>query len=411
MSISNQLPTQSVHPRGSAFPKITVGLSLTAIVATYLLANSAAEVATKTKGFSAIIAAFLVGCALLYFRQHRSTAVSPEEEDLDRQLAALDEAKEYFSGALDASDTFRLVVSRIRAIVPISAACLWLLDPERSGLFLREAVGLGADERKGERLAFGVGLTGECYDTGEIAAGREAFSTADHGSECVAIPLRRENEVFSVLQLFIDESFDMEGADPMTFEAVGSRVAPLILSSIAFEQSQANALTDTTTDLPNERAFYLVLENRLAEATRKRGERPLTILTVDIKGFDDINRRFGHTVGDKILAHVAGVIKENLRQMDFFARALNDEFLAILPTASKEICAEVMERIGEALRKRRPRIGDNDAVEVELNFGWAAFGDDGETADQLVGIARLRKEQAKHSAPRRVLSFSRPFVN
>ncbi len=49
-----------------------------------------------------------------------------------------------------------------------------------------------------------------------------------------------------------------------------------MLGSIAYERTQANALTDATTDLPNERAFYLVLENQVAEAQRNRGERPLT---------------------------------------------------------------------------------------------------------------------------------------
>src|SRR5207253_4107332 len=112
-------------------------------------------------------------------------------------------------------------------------------------------------------------------------------------------------------------------------------VAPLVLSSMALERSRANALTDPTTDLPNERAFYLVLENQIAEAQRKQGDRPLTILAIDIKNFEDINRRFGHAAGDRALNFAAQLVKDNLRQMDFLARSTGDEFLVILPTASR----------------------------------------------------------------------------
>ena len=52
-----------------------------------------------------------------------------------------------------------------------------------------------------------------------------------------------------------------------------------------------------------------------------------------------------------ILTFVAHTMRDNLRQMDFLARAAGDEFLAILPTASKEISHETAPRIssfGEA---------------------------------------------------------------
>ena len=73
-------------------------------------------------------------------------------------------------------------------------------------------------------------------------------------------------------------------------EAIGERVAPLFLSSISVERSISNALTDALTNLPNERAFFMVLENQLAESQRFRSERPLTVMTVDIKNFAEANQ-------------------------------------------------------------------------------------------------------------------------
>jgi diguanylate cyclase (GGDEF)-like protein len=177
-----------------------------------------------------------------------------------------------------------------------------------------------------------------------------------------------------------------------------------VLNSIAYERKQS-ALTDATTDLPNERAFYLILENQIAETQRKIDERPLTILTIDIKDFADINLQYGHGAGDLALNAAARIIKDNLRQMDFFARAADDEFLAILPTASKAVSYDVVARICSGFFGRKLKISETDSVELHLNFGWAAFGEDGETASQLLKAARIRKAQKKSLSENKVLWF------
>jgi diguanylate cyclase (GGDEF)-like protein len=183
------------------------------------------------------------------------------------------------------------------------------------------------------------------------------------------------------------------------------------MSAVTFEQTKTAALTDVTTDLPNERAFYLVLENHIAESQRRRDERPLTILALDVRGFDEINQQFGHAAGDRVLAYVAAVVKESLRQMDFFARSSGDEFLAALPTANKEISHEIIARIHTGFFGRKLRLTEDDSIEVEINIGWAAFGTDGETPASLLAAARERRGQAKTVSPPKVLWFPSEMAN
>ena len=413
----SELPQES-RRASSQYPLSIIAISLTSIVLTYVLAKSTLDASAKTSGFSVIIASLLVVCVAHYFLQSRRK--SPHEiadpgeisaDDIDRALMELDEANEFFTGAHRPTDTFRLIASRLRGLCSFQAIALLLLDEMRKGLTVAEADGFGVENQKGRPIGFDDHLAGKSFESKTVEFGNESPSEGEPALPSVAIPLARGTEVFGVIQLF----FEM-GHQPLTtrasiFEAIGTRIAPLVLRSIAYEQSQANALTDAITALPNERAFYLILENQIAEATRKQGNRPLTILTIDIKNFDDINRRFGHASGDTALKYVAKTIKENLRQMDFFARSLNDEFLAILPTASKEISHEVIARINSAFCDGKLKLSDRDAVEIDLNFGWAAFGIDGETGEQLLRVARLRKEQAKSTAPRKVLEFRRELVN
>ncbi len=400
----------------STYPVVIIAASLAAIVATYFLANSSMEVESKTRGFSAVIGFFLAVCALFYFWQKRGkddAAVSGDgfAVDLDRRLEALDEANEYFTGALGPADTFRLVANRIKGVVEYRSLALMLLDPSRSHFIISEVEGVGVADQKGKVWSFDSGIAGRCYYSQIVELGREEFSRGDVALPSIAIPLIREAAVFGVLRLNFEPKFDLEKVDPSVFESIGTRVAPLILSSVALAQSQQNALTDATTDLPNERAFYLIVENQIAEASRNREARPLTILAMDIKGFDEINQKYGHAAGDRALNFVAHTIKDNLRQMDFFARSQDDEFLAVLPTASKEMSSEVIARIHTGFFGRKLQLTETDSIEVEMNFGWAAYGEDGETVEQLLSIAGVRKDQAKYSDPSKVLWFPKELVN
>ena len=155
----------------------------------------------------------------------------------------------------------------------------------------------------------------------------------------------------------------------------------------------------------------MVLENQLAESMRYREERPLTVLTIDIKGFGEVNTKLGHQTGDRILEFAGARIKEQLRKMDFLARTVNDEFAVILPTASEKTAAEIVNRIEAVFAKTPFAFSENEDVKIRLNFGEATFWKDGDTAQQLIRHARLRKQQAKSEEPVGVLWFPKEYVN
>ena len=262
-------------------------LSLAAIVTTYLLANSSLGVVSKTTAFGSIIAIFIVGCLCLnwiYSRQSRANGLASSRADestpsVEGGLRALEEAASFFAGSLRRADAFRLISDRVRDLVPFESIVLYLVDDTRAHMSAVEGDGTAADKCKGRKLSLDADLTGRCFRGRKVEIDHYVERDS-HGcfDSSVAIPLCRENAAFGVLQLFFEEDYDLKGVEPSLFEAIASRVAPMMLSAIAFERNEKNALTDITTDLPNERAFYLVLENQVAEAQRKPEERPLTIL-------------------------------------------------------------------------------------------------------------------------------------
>lgn len=374
-----------VQARPISFPIPIVSAAIAAIILTYLLATASLDVHVKTRGFSAILAAFVSGCILIYFHERRRAEAGKGEQDLGKRLEALGGIADLLGTSLNSADALRLVLNRIQEIVPATSAALWTVSP--SGIILKQTEGpIGPQGTVLSDPVKGSAHHGEVRVSGATAA----------------IPLHREGTVFAVLELTLPKSSKVQSD---VLSAIGTRVAAVLLGSFANDRTRENALTDTVTDLPNERAFLMVLENQVAETVRKRATRPLTILAMDIKRFDEINRRFGHSTGDLILGYVADTAKSELRNMDFFARASNDEFLAILPTASKEISCEVIARVEAGFFNKRFKAGETGSVEIAINFGWAEFGQDGETASEILATARRRKTEGKMAQRENVLDF------
>ncbi|MGC2235349.1 MAG: diguanylate cyclase [Pyrinomonadaceae bacterium] len=410
---------------------ILPSVSLLALVATFFASVSNLTFEVKIGVFTAIIFFYILFCAVFYFRQKsneknsafvKETKISDSifTEDIERQLLALEDANRFFGASLKPADMFRLVGNRVGEIIPFASAALF--SAAEDGQTLKAIGAVGANSRELANLEIGSlkGLAGKALVSRRIQADEKLLleksvisaELLKNLESAIAVPLlRNQTDVFGVLVLYGDRERKFEKSAPLLLEAIGERIAPLFISSLAFEQSLSNALTDSLTNLPNERAFYLILENQIAESQRQREQRFLTILTIDIKGFDALNQKFGHSTGDRILYFAADNIKAQLRKMDFLSRSMSDEFLIVLPTASETISQEIIGRIESAFKSSPFEIGGNEKIYLELNFGAATFIKDGETAPQLLQNARLQKQQAKSGASSKVLRFPKEFVN
>ena len=279
---------------------------------------------------------------------------------------------------------------------------------------MKENIGLRLDD-----LNIETGAAGLAFISGEVEIDRDqkgwnGLVVEDKERQIkaiAAIPMVHDGAVFGVFVIFMSEAMENTEMSKQSLRNIGKRIAPLFLGSLSFERSLSNALTDPLTGLPNERAFFMVLENQLAESHRFRDERPLTVMTVDVRGFDEINRKRGHAAGDKVLRFVSSGLREQLRKMDFLARSANDEFLVVLPTATEETVSDILDRIADHFIGNSFPIDDAHRIKISLNFGTATFWKDGETAKQLLGRANLRKSKSKSEQPDNVYWFPKEYVN
>ena len=94
------------------------------------------------------------------------------------------------------------------------------------------------------------------------------------------------------------------------------------------------ACMDCVTGVLNRRAGLEILETTIEEATMQ-GEN-FIICFADIDDFKKINDTFGHSEGDKLLAEVGNILKENIRKTDTVFRIGGDEFIIIFPNTTLE---------------------------------------------------------------------------
>jgi diguanylate cyclase (GGDEF)-like protein len=90
------------------------------------------------------------------------------------------------------------------------------------------------------------------------------------------------------------------------------------------------------------------LERELLRASRK--QLSLGMIMLDVDDFKRFNDTHGHAAGDEILREVGNLLLKHVRGEDVPCRYGGDEFILILPDASREVSRERAERLCEHVR-------------------------------------------------------------
>jgi diguanylate cyclase (GGDEF)-like protein len=160
------------------------------------------------------------------------------------------------------------------------------------------------------------------------------------------------------------------------------------------------AQTDPLTGLANLRAFRARLEEEAKRARRYRT--PLTCVMADMDQLKPINDELGHAAGDRAIAAVAAVIREELRETDFGARYGGDEFVILLPHTEAGEGRVFAERVLTRLRAAGLQLGGRP-VTLAASCGVAALPLDAELLPEaLVHAADAALYAAKRAGRGRV---------
>jgi len=171
----------------------------------------------------------------------------------------------------------------------------------------------------------------------------------------------------------------------------------LMRASIEHKQSAYLATHDVLTGLPNR---YLLADrfDAALHAWQRHGTR-FAVILLDLDHFKDINDRFGHEAGDRVLCVTGERMTTQLRASDTVARYGGDEFVILVGSI---LDAEDALRIGEKLLAAvsQPVETSVGALPLACSIGIAICPDHGTDLDSLRRRADMAMYAAKQSGRR-----------
>ncbi|MCX7882693.1 MAG: diguanylate cyclase [Brevinematales bacterium] len=157
------------------------------------------------------------------------------------------------------------------------------------------------------------------------------------------------------------------------------------------------AVTDKLTQLYNRRYLEKVLESE-----RDRSERyghSFCLLLIDVDHFKEVNDVFGHSVGDRVLQQLGGILTSLVRKPDVCGRWGGEEFLLICPETSLKTGMRLAERIRQEVEDFRFDMVGSKTVSI----GVTVFRE-GDTLEALLDRVDRALYKAKHNGRNMVQS-------
>ncbi len=151
----------------------------------------------------------------------------------------------------------------------------------------------------------------------------------------------------------LDKQLDAmsEGGDDFLTKPIRPRhlIATVRTRASRARSLKARMVRDSLTGLYNHTHTLQLLED--ARLRARRDGRPLSFAMLDIDHFKQVNDRFGHPMGDRVIKGLALFLKQRLRKTDHIGRYGGEEFAVVLPDtdldAARLVLDEIRQRFAE----------------------------------------------------------------
>jgi diguanylate cyclase (GGDEF)-like protein len=166
------------------------------------------------------------------------------------------------------------------------------------------------------------------------------------------------------------------------------------INDVVRRQSEEDALTG----LHNRRYLQARLTREFQHAVGTPSP-PMLVVVIDLDHFKRINDQYGHLIGDRVLQHVAAVLRECQRSGDDLIRWGGEEFVWLCPNTSAEQGPSFCRRLHKALESTPVEV-DGTELRIEASMGFAGvplWPDRAADPDLALRLADHAVYEAKHA--------------
>ncbi|GAB4434474.1 MAG: diguanylate cyclase [bacterium] len=198
----------------------------------------------------------------------------------------------------------------------------------------------------------------------------------------IVIPIEKSGEVKGHILVFVD-SIPEEKKEVLGF--VKDQINLALENSLRYLNAQEMAYIDELTKVYNIRYLYVALDNEI-----KRSERFgtfLSVLFIDLDHFKNVNDKYGHLIGSKLLIEIATEIKKSVRGIDIVVRYGGDEFVVICTETGVELATKVAERIRKRIEEKVFFQEEGLNIKITASIGVATYPVHGLLKTELIDLA------------------------
>ncbi|MGO8684079.1 MAG: diguanylate cyclase [Thermoleophilia bacterium] len=322
---------------------------------------------------------------------------------LERQISAHEHlltVSESVLTTLDQKVVFRAIDDQLRRLVEYDTLSIDRVDWQSrtlKAIYARDDA-YGADVMLSMTVAVGQGLCGWVAEHDEAILVNDVLSdsrgvvipgtVADEPQASIVVPLTVQKRVLGVLSIdrlggrhFGDEDFHL-------VKVFASQAAIAIQNAELYQRIQHRAITDSLTGLYNHGHFQETLVHEIARCERYRES--VSLIMLDLDHFKEVNDRYGHPSGDRVLRRVADALTTCSREADYVARYGGEEFVLLLPGTTREDACNLAERVRAEISSISAGVGDGYHLAVSLGVAdYPACAQDGDTLIAAADAALL----------------------
>lgn len=182
----------------------------------------------------------------------------------------------------------------------------------------------------------------------------------------------------------------------------------LLLATIAVRLQRARLLKQLVErDGHTNLLTHTVFVRRVSEVIalhRRDPARPASLVMIDVDYFKQVNDRYGHPVGDQVLAALAALLRSRLRQSDIIGRYGGEEFAMVLPDVDGAQAVQLVTRLLEEFARVGHRGRGDTVFHVTFSAGVAALHAGTIYAERWIAEADAALYAAKAAGRNRVLA-------
>lgn len=334
-----------------------------------------------------------------------------------RELNALYSISQNISELINLDKILKDVLNEAISALGAKRGSLMLIDEDEQKLEVKVVAGIEGPIDKKILIPIGEGIAGQVFsDAIPIVSNAiknderfKNFSEYGGGKDetasvkkilCVPLLISEKKTIGVINIVNKTDGSNFSPDDVKLMETIARHAATLIENSKLYKL----ATVDGMTGLYVHRYFQVRFKEEFSRS--QRYNKNISALMTDIDHFKKFNDTYGHQCGDMVLAHVARIVRETIRNIDIAARYGGEEFSVALPETDAEGAYKLAERIRKNVEETACPTPKGD-LKVTISLGVACnTNSKAPTHLALIACADSALYKSKEGGRNRVTVFS-----